>query len=661
MEHNVLWQVVMLLAAAVVAVAICKRYRLPSALAYFVIGAVVGPEGLQLIPHIEDVRFLAEFGVVFLLFTVGLEFSLPILMAMKRVVLGLGTAQVAVTTAVVGAVAWLSGLSGAAAVVLGGMLAMSSTAIVIRQLTEQLEINSRHGRLAVGILLFQDLAVVPFLILIPALASGGTSSLSSELFLALVKGIVVILIMMWLGYKLLRPLFRVIASFHSAELFTLTALLFALAAAWITQQSGLSMALGGFLAGMMIGETEFKHQVEADIRPFRDVLMGLFFVSIGMLLNLPVIATNLHWIVLLLIAITLFKIVSIMAVTMADGTPKGVALRTGVVLGQAGEFGLALLMLAFASGLFSDRDTHIIAATMVLSMALAPFLLQKNGALAKKFCAESYGRNRQEILDDIHSASQGLAGHVIICGYGRTGQNIAHLLEQEGFQYVALDLDASRVNEAREAGELATYGDSTHLNILQAAGLPAARAVVITYDDVPAAEKVLTNVRNVRPDIPILVRTSDDSALERLQKAGATEVVPETFEAALMLGSHLFLLLNLPVSRILRRLQAVRNDRYHLLRAFFPGQDVNSVEESESFKERLHSVTLPLKAFAVGKTLGSMGLESINVTVTAVRRGGVRGSNPIPGMKLQAGDTLVLYGTPEDLVHAEGILVSGQS
>lgn len=659
MGHGVLWQIVMLLTAAVVAVAVCKHYRLPSALAYFVVGAFIGPAGLKLIPGAEDVQSLAEFGVVFLLFTVGLEFSLPILIAMKRVVLGLGAAQVVATTAVVGAVAWLIGLPGESAVVLGGMLAMSSTAIVIRQLTEQLEINSRHGRLAVGILLFQDLAVVPFLILIPALAAGDTSSLASELVLALIKGVAVIMVMMWLGYKLLRPLFRAIAAFHSAELFTLTALLFALAAAWITQASGLSMALGGFLAGMMIGETEFKHQVEADIRPFRDVLMGLFFISIGMLLNLPEIFSNLHWILLLLLVVTVFKIISIMLVAMMDGIPKGVALRTGIVLGQSGEFGLALLMLAFASGLFTENLTHIVAATMVLSMALAPFLVQKNSAMAKTFCAESYGRNRQEILDDVQSASQGLAGHVIICGYGRTGQNIGHLLEQEGFQYVALDLDASRVNEAKEAGEPASYGDSTHLNILQAAGIATARAVVITYDDVPAAEKVLTNVRNVRPDIPVLVRTSDDSALERLQNAGATEVVPETLEAALMLGSHLFLLLNLPVTRILRRMQAVRNDRYHLLRAFFPGQDPDSVEGAETFKERLHSVTLPAKAYAVGRLLGTLELDTVNVTVTAVRRGGVRGSNPSPSMQLQAGDTLVLYGTPEDLVRAEGILISG--
>lgn len=659
MGHGVLWQIVMLLAAAVVTVAVCKHYRLPSALAYFVVGAFIGPAGLKLIPATEDVQSLAEFGVVFLLFTVGLEFSLPILIAMKRVVLGLGAAQVVATTAVVGAVAWLIGLPGESAVVLGGVLAMSSTAIVIRQLTEQLEINSRHGRLAVGILLFQDLAVVPFLILIPALAAGDTSSLTSELVLALIKGIVVIVAMMWLGYKLLRPLFRAIAAFHSAELFTLTALLFALAAAWVTQAFGLSMALGGFLAGMMIGETKFKYQVEADIRPFRDVLMGLFFISIGMLLDLPEIVSNLHWILLLLLVVTFFKIISIMLVTMMDGVPKGVALRTGIVLGQSGEFGLALLMLAFGSGLFTENLTHIIAATMVLSMALAPFLLQKNGTMAKRFCAESYGRNRQEIIDDVQSSSQGLAGHVIICGYGRTGQNIGHLLEQEGFQYVALDLDASRVNEAKEAGELASYGDSTHLNILQAAGIATARAVVITYDDVPAAEKVLTNVRNVRPDIPVLVRTSDDSALERLQNAGATEVVPETLEAALMLGSHLFLLLNLPVTRILRRMQAVRNDRYHLLRAFFPGQDPDSVEESETFKERLHSVTLPPKAYAVDKLLGALELEAINVTVTAVRRGGVRGSNPSPSMQLHAGDTLVLYGTPEDLVRAEGLLISG--
>ncbi len=658
MHHSILMDIVVLLACSVMAVALFRRFHLPSVLAYLCVGIVVGPSGLGLLSAGDDLQFLAEFGVVFLLFTIGLEFSLPQLMAMRREVLGIGGAQVVITSAVVGACAWGLGLPLEAAIVLGGILAMSSTAIVIKQLADQLELHSRHGRISVGVLLFQDIAVVPFLIAIPAMASAD-GNMMGELGMALVKGMVIIAGMLAVGHWVVGPVFKFIAKFRSSELFTLNALLFALAAAWLTNSFGLSLALGAFLAGMMLSETEYKHQVEADIRPFRDVLLGLFFVTIGLLLDVQQVGQNLHWILLLLLALTLFKVLSITGMAIVAGNPTGVAIRSGVTLGQGGEFGLALLMLAITSGLFDPKLTQIVIATIILSMMLAPFLIRYSGSIARLFCSESYGQNRDEIVDDVSQSASTLDGHVIICGYGRTGQNIARLLEAEGFDFVALDLDPLIVSEARAAGERVNYGDSTHTDILMAAGLMNARALVVSYGDVHSAEKILTNVRHLRQDLPLLVRTANDSALERLQLAGATEVVPDTLEAALMLGSHLLLLLDVPVTQIVRQTQAIRRDRYSMLKEFFHGQEASSLDDTEAFRERLHTVVLPVGAYGVRKTIHDLHLADLNVNVTALRRKGIKGMDPDLSMVLLEEDALVLYGAPEDLQKAESLLLKG--
>ncbi len=659
MDHSVLLEIVILLAFAVVAVLIFRYWNLPSALAYLTVGLVIGPYGLELIPDGDNIRFLAEFGVVFLLFSIGLEFSLPQLVAMKKEVIALGGAQVVLTTFVVSVIALMLGLPIEAAIILGGIFAMSSTAIVIKQLSEQVELHSRHGRIAVGILLFQDVAVVPFLIAIPAVSGSAEGGVFFELIVAIAKGAFVIAMMAAAGYWLLKPTFHLIAKYRSSELFTLSALFFALAAAWLTHSFGLSLALGAFLAGMMLSETEFKHQVESDIRPFRDVLMGLFFVTIGMLLNIQELFENLHWILLLLVAVVVFKVTSIMVLSHAMGSPKGVGLRAGMCLGQGGEFGLALLMLAVSYGLFDETLTQTVVATVVLSMVLAPLMLRYNGSVTKHFLAKSYSKNRDEIVDEVRQSAHGLTDHVIICGYGRTGQNIARLIEQAGFDFVATELDPVIVKEARMAGERVTYGDSTHTDILRASGVGEARAVVISYDEIHSAEKILMNVRHIRPDIPILVRTANDSALERLLSAGATEVVPDTLEAALMLASHLLLLLDVPVAQIVRQTQAVRRDRYGMLKEFFHGQAPDSLDSSAPYRERLHSVVLPKGAYAVGKKIEELNLERFNVNVTAVRRGGIKGLQPSPQMELIEDDAMVLYGSPEDLQRAESLILKG--
>jgi len=659
MGASVLDAILILLAVAVVVVALFRRFHLPPILAYLFVGMLVGPYALNWIPESEGTHFLAEFGVVFLLFTIGLEFSLPQLIAMRREVLGLGGAQVALTALVGGGVAWLLGMSLATAVVIGGVLAMSSTAIVIKQLTEQLEVNSRHGRLSIGVLLFQDVAVIPFLILIPVLAGDSEASISTELGWALLKGGVVIVVMLAIGHWLLRPLLHIIAAQRSSELFTLAALLFALAAAWSTHLFGLSLALGAFIAGMLLSETEFRHQVEADIRPFRDVLLGLFFVTIGMMLDLAALPGIFLWVMLLVAAIIIFKVILVTVLSRMLGAPEGVALRTGVVLAQGGEFGLALLALALGEGLLEPGASQVVLAAIIMTMVLSPFFIASNGKIAKRFYSDSYTRNRDDLIIEVEDHAERFDQHVVICGYGRIGQNIARFLDQEDFNYIALDLDPVRVRDARAAGEPVFYGDSTHIENLGAAGIGRARVLVISFDDIAMTMKIIEQVKRLWPDLPVLVRTRDDSNLDGLQNAGATEVVPETLEASLMLVSHLLLLLDVPVSRIVRNVQDVRSSRYQLLRGFFHGQETESLEEAPAFRERLQSVELPEAAYAVGCTLGALKLREAGVIVTAVRRGGIKGHQPEPDMVLQAEDILVLYGTPEDLAHAEEKLLQG--
>lgn len=649
--------ILILLGVAVVLVALFRYLRLPQILAYLCAGIVVGPYGMGWIPDLEGTRSLAEFGLVFLMFTVGLEFSLPKLMAMKSVVFGLGGAQVLISCLVFGFVAWLFDVPAEGAVVIGGMLAMSSTAIVMKLLTEQLEQNSRHGRHAISVLLFQDLVVVPFLIVIPALAGDVRQSVWVALGWAFLKSVLVLAGIFLVGRWMLRPFFHEVASARLREYFMLAVLLLTLGSAWVTEAAGLSLALGAFLAGMMLGETEYRHQVEGDILPFRDILLGLFFVTIGMMLDLGAMQELWPWVLVCVVAIVVFKTLLILGLGKLFAMETGVALRTGLVLSQVGEFAFALILQAHQYRLFSDRVSQIVLASIILSMMLAPLVVRYNGRVAKRLVS-GYTRARVGDLDAIRAEAGAAGKHVIVCGYGRSGQNLAWMLEQEGIDYLALDLDPVRVRDARDAGKPVVYGDAVRRDVLEAAGLHRATAIAISFYDVSLALKILETTRLLRPDMPVIVRTMDDAALEKLKAAGATEVVPESLEGSLMMGSHLLLLMGVPVSRIVRHVRNVRTGRYRMLRGFFHGQDIYEGKEG-TYQERLHSITLPSGAGAVGKLISELPLEAAGVSVSAVRRGGIRGPEPAPETRLAAGDVLVLYGAPEALEQAEKILLEG--
>lgn len=656
---SALASVLVLLGSAVVVVALFRMLRLPPLLAYIFVGVTIGPHGLGWIPASERTSTLAEFGVVFLMFTIGLEFSLGQLSAMRRLVLGLGGAQVLVTTLVVLGLCIAWGMDWRVGLALGGVIAMSSTAIVSKLLAERVELHSPHGRQTMGVLLFQDLAVVPFLVLIPALAKGG-DGLLGELGGAAVKAVVALALILFFGQKLMRPWFHAIAQRKMSELFMLNVLLVTLGLAYLTELADLSLALGAFLAGVLISETEFRYQVEADTQPFRDVLLGLFFITIGMQLDFSVLLHYAGWVALLVAGLILGKLAAIFVIARVFGSNSGDALRTALTLAQAGEFGFVLLTEAAHIPSLPSATLQIVLSAMLLSMVLAPLLIHYREALVKKLVAGEW-MNQSAQLHAIAVKSFNVQSHVIICGYGRSGQNLARFLEREQLPFIALDLDPARVQLAAAAGESVVYGDAARREVLQAAGIARARALVVTYADVPSALRVLSTVQAVHPQVPVIVRTVDDSDLEKLLQAGAAEVVPEVLEGSLMLASHALILLGVPLARVLRAVRDVRASRYQLLKAFFHGAS-DEPEEAllERAEPRLYSVSLDEQAVAVGKTLAELNLAELAVTVTAVRRRNIRGFNPQASTRLEAGDVVILLGEAEGLSAAEMRLRRGE-
>ena len=657
-------QILLLLAAAVGVVALARRAGLPAILGYLIVGVALGPHALGLFDETEGTRLLAELGVVFLLFTLGLEFSWPRMVAMRREVFGVGSVQVVTLAGVAMLVFHALGVDLLPAVALGGAVAVSSTAIIVQQLTEQSEINRTHGRVAFSVLLFQDLAFVPFLVLAGALAAGSLDFSPARVGTAVALGTLAVGFVLIVGRYALRPLFHEIAHSRLQELFTLAVLLVALGSAWVSHAAGVSMATGAFLAGVMLAETEYRHQVEAAIRPFRDILLGLFFISVGMMLDLGVLQGDLLLILGILAAMTLCKALLTALVGRLWGLPPFKAVRTGIVLSVGGEFGIAILTILMQGKVVADEVTQPLLVAIVLSMVTAPLLLRQNRRIARWLLREQGPPDAAaQVMADTAVGERAVADlaareHVILCGFGRVGQNLARVLESQGHECFAVDLDPARVRSGRAAGLPVIFGDASDPELLRRAGLAQASAVVVTFADPAVALGIVRSVRAERADVPLLVRTADDARLEELMAAGATEVVPETFEASLMLASHALLLLRLPVSRVVRAIGSARSDRYASLRGLLrategiPAADPGSAEE-------LVSVVLPPGAWAIGRSLGELRAGGIEARVDSVRRRGIVGRDPQPDMTLQQGDEVVLIGTPAALEHAEQVMLAG--
>lgn len=655
--HSSLPLVLILLAVAVLVAAAARVLRLPTMLGYLVTGIAIGPLALGWIPDSADERYLAEFGVVFLMFSIGLEFSLPRLMTMRATVFGFGGAQVGATIALTTLIAWLLDLPVLAAVALGGIMAMSSTAIVSKLLAERLEIQTPHGRQIFGALLFQDLAVVPLLILIPAFARE-SDTMAVDLALAMLKAVAVLGFLLFVGQRVMRPWFQWVAARKSPELFTLNLLLFTLGLAFLTESAGLSLALGAFLAGMLVSETEYRYQVEDDIKPFRDVLLGLFFVTIGMRLDPMQVVTNWDKVLLLVAAIAVGKGLLVGGLARAFGNARPTAVRTALGLAQAGEFGFVLLAQAADLRLLGADITQPVLAAMVVSMLIAPLLINRMDTLTRLIAGSEWAGKAKEV-HDIAVKTFGKNRHVIVCGYGRSGQNLARLLEAEGITFVALDADPERIRAVAASGVSVVYGDASRREVLVAAGLARAQAVVVTYADVHSSMAILRHVRELRPELPVVVRTIDDSHIDALKAAGAAEVVSEVMEGSLMLASHALMLLGVPLSQVLKRIRTVRESRYALMRGFFRGASDADDELDQHAQPRLNTVLIPQGAAAAGHTLDELALEELLVEVVTIRRQGLQGIEPQPDTVVEPGDVLVLRGAADGLAAAEFRVMQG--
>lgn len=658
MEHTVALQWVMVLAVATVLVAMFQRIGLSPILGYLATGVLVGPSMLGWLADGPTIRLLAELGLVLLMFTIGLEFSLPRLLAAKRLVLGVGGAQVLLTALILGAAgAWL-GLSWIEAAVSALALAMSSTAIVLKQLGEQMELSTSYGRVATGVLLFQDIAAVPVLVVLPVLAAA-PEQLTGALGLALGKAALVFGGLVIAGRYVLPPLLHWVAATRSLELFMLTALLLAVAAAAVSMLAGLSPTLGAFMAGALLGETLFRHQIEADIRPFRDLMLGLFFATIGMQLQPATFVTQPGAIALIMVALVIVKPLILAPLVKLAGHPQSDAVRAAISLAQGGEFGLLMVATGFGLGLLAGQVAQPLLAGVILSMLFAPVSLRFIQPLSAWFFGRNRGANGLQSEAYIAETSRDFDRHVIICGYGRLGQNVLQVLNAEGIGSLALDLEPERVRQAAAAGEPVLFGNAAQPGVLRAAGIERARALAITVGDIPVAERIAHQVRTLGLELPILVRSRRGRDDEGLASSGAT-VFPEGLETSLAFAGQLLIMLDVPPSLVEARLNAIRAEDYAPLRAFFHAtEETKALQQDLDYPEQIQSILLSEGHYAVGRTPQDLGIGEYGVELVDVRRGAIRVPGRLLDTRLRPGDVLVIKGQREVLDSAITRLMEG--
>lgn len=663
--------IVALLGISVIGVVLFRLMHLPPILGYLFVGVVIGPHAVGLFSTSESTEHLAEMGIVFLMFTIGLEFSLPKLKNMRRVVFGLGGAQLASTMVLcvllgfgfnyflpehlkMTAPSWLA---------LGGALTMSSTAIVMKVLTERMELDSAHGRNIFGVLLFQDLAIVPLLILIPALADS-SSSLWQLMLFGLLKAALVLALLLKFGQKPTHAWLSIVAKRHSQELFMLNLFLMTLGFALFTKWAGLSLALGAFVAGMLISETEFKVQVESDIEPFKDILLGFFFITMGMQLNLPLIYTELPWVLITLLILIALKFIIISALAHWFGSSPGNSVRTALALAPAGEFGLVLLTLAQHNRLLNEKVSQWVLAAMLISMFLTPFILKYADRIVFRFIRSEWMLQSLQ-LTSIGCHSIEAKQHVIIAGFGRSGNALARLLREQSIPYIGIDNDPERVQKSILQGHDVVYGDFSRKDTLTMAGAQRASALVVTYIEPRLSLRVLHNIRELSADLPIIIRTLDDEYLEQLQQAGAVAVVPEILEGSLVLASQTLLTVGKSSAEVFSFIAGQRRERYDLLRPHIDStEDPFGVSKSESqsgynavntLEKSSYSVTLSIESLWLNQTLDSLPLKAWCVMVGSVMREELPlnlDENPI----LIEHDRITFLGVQYDVEHAAKVL-----
>lgn len=573
MHHSdMLYEVLIFLVAAVIIVPIFRRFKTSPILGYLAAGILVGPHGLALINDSESAATLAEFGVVFLLFMIGLELSVERLRALGRFVFGLGSAQVIVTGILIGLIAYSLGLPTEGAIIVGAGLALSSTAFVMQLLVERGERASPHGNISFAVLLFQDLAIVPLLILTTILGQGEGSFLSA-LGLAAAKAVGVLIFVIVAGRVILRPIYRMVAETRSSELFIATTLLVVLGTGWLMSLVGISMVLGAFLAGLLLSETEYKHQVGTDIRPFRGILLGLFFMTVGMSINLQLIQTEWLQVSFIVVALLLLKSAVTAILCRLFGIKTDTSVRAGLFLSQGGEFGFILFMTAAGLGLLSNEIAQILLAAVTLTMIATPLM-----ALLGTHLSTLLREDDNDPTHNITNADVELHDHVVIAGFGRVGETVATVLSAANVPYVALEMDARRVAACRAKGLPVYFGDASQIEVLNSAGASLARGMVVTIDQHAQADLIVTNLRGFFPGLPIIVRAKDLPHVRHLENRGATQAVPEALEASLQLGANAMTAIGVRADEIMEVIQEMRDDDYAILNQATENWERNKVE-----------------------------------------------------------------------------------
>lgn len=656
MEHY-LDSVVALLFVAVLSVLFCRKFGIPTMLGYLIAGFFAGPGFLGLLRETRGTEFVGEIGIAFLMFSIGLEFSLAKLKAMRHLVLGLGSAQVAMTTLVFMAIVMnMQGLSWDGAFVVGSAFAMSSTAIVSKIMSERSEMEQSFGQMTMGVLLMQDIAAVPIMIFAHSLGSGG-EDLGLALALAALKMGVVLLLLLYIGEKLMWPLFRFIARQEISELFMLTVLFVALGVAYLTSLANLSLALGAFVAGMLIAETPFKMQVEDDIRPFKDILLGFFFITVGMKLQTDVLADNFIEITALVLGLLLLKFIVVEAIAARTGHDKRDSFLSAIYLAQGGEFGFVLLTLGVNEGLLDSRFAQIAVASILVSMMVSPFAIK----LAHPLKEMLFKTNWDEQSVDLHTIlveNMSKNDHVLIVGYGRVGQVIARIASSESLNYFALDLSADRVNAARLAGERVAYGDAKRADILTAAGAKRAKIAVITLSGKKETQHIIDALVKLRPSLPIVARCSEDENIDLFMNLGADEVVADSLEIGLGLASEALLYCGLPFTKTYNAIRAVRVNKYSPLEGLYLSADEIAAYHNDKLLYR-DSLVVGERSYIEGKRLEDVPFKRFKVVLLGVRRQLRRVSNPSKDFALEAGDVLMVMAVPPAVKNLRDYMASG--
>lgn len=658
-EIPVLRDIVLLLLASLPIVFVCGRLRLPTIIGYMLTGVVIGPSGLGVIGDVHAVETLAEIGVVLLLFTIGLEFSLEKLLAMQRVVFLGGGMQVGVTIVAAMLLAhWGVGLAWPSAIFVGFLVALSSTAIVLKTYVDRAESDTPHGRMAIGILLFQDLCIVPMMLFLPLLSGQRTANLWYILkTLGLAAGSV--LLIMLLARRVFPFLLQWLVTLRSREVFVSFAVLACLGTAWLTSQAGLSLALGAFIAGVVLSESEYSHQIVADILPFRDIFNGIFFVSIGMLLSLEVLTTTWPVVLGLVALIVVGKTVLAFAAIKALGRTPRVALMAALGIAQIGEFSFVLLKVGAEAGLLEGAAYQTFLAASILTMLATPFLIALAPALG-------YQAGRWTGIADTPDTGAAelppVSGHVIIAGYGLNGRNLARVLRAAGIPYRIIELNIESIRAGRKQGEPILYGDGTRREVLHAARIEAARVLVVAISDATATRRIAALAREMNPNLHIIVRTRFVSEMNGLYALGVQQVIPEEFETSLEIFARVLREYGLSRQYIQQQVEMIRREGYRLLDADCPERTTLITELATVIENATTlALRLPPEGLAIGKSLRELALRpTFGVTVVAVQRGAETTVNPDADFVLEAGDVLVLLGRPEKLESATAYL-TGQA